>query len=150
MKLRVLVFEDDDPIRRMLQMALERIGCEVHAYANPDLCPLVHEQPCPCRESQVCADAVISDVNMPVMSGLELVGSLQDHGCNVRRYLLASGNWSEWQANRARQMGCEVIGKPFDLRFILKWVTQCLETIEPERVLLDWTWDEGSDRRPAD
>ena len=143
------MFEDDDLIRQMLEKALERLGCEVQSYANPGLCPLMREEACPCQLARVCADLIISDLNMPAISGLELVASLQKHGCRLQRYLLASGSWSEAQKESARRMGCEVVEKPFDLEFIRNWVNQCRLSIDPGRSLIDWESDTEADARRA-
>ena len=141
MKLRILLFEDDDGIREMLQKTLQHLDCEVHGYAHPGLCPLVADEPCPCEAQRLCADAILSDLNMPVMSGLDLVARLQKRGCHVPRHLLVSGNWTEDEEAQARQMGCEVIEKPFNMPALVDWVAQCRQTTDPGRILMDWRWD---------
>ena len=144
MKIRVLVFEDDALLRRILKRALERAGCEVHVFAEPGLCPLFGASPCSCQ-SRVCADAIISDLNMPGMSGLELVERRRHGPCAVRRYLLASGNWTALQLKRALELGCEVVQKPFDFAFIIDWVNRCRTTSDRDRELIEWVANELPD-----
>ena len=66
---RVLVVDDDPDIRDLVSIKLELMGHEVHGAAD-GRAGLVA-----CRE--LCPDLAIVDVNMPVMTGLELVVALR-------------------------------------------------------------------------
>ena len=65
----VLVIEDDAPIRRFLQLALESAGCQVHAAASADrgLIDAGTRRP----------DLVILDLGLPDRDGMEVIGELR-------------------------------------------------------------------------
>src|SRR3984957_8695421 len=62
---RVLVVEDDESLRRVTHAQLIKIGCETDAAMDvPQALELLHKRP---------HDLVISDLNLPGMSGLDLL-----------------------------------------------------------------------------
>src|SRR5277367_6636410 len=62
---RVLVVEDDESLRRVTHAQLIKIGCETDAATDvPQALEILHKQP---------HDLVISDLNLPGMSGLDLL-----------------------------------------------------------------------------
>ena len=72
-QLRAIVFEDNESIGYMLKRVLEDRGYEVLVYTDPSKCPLQHSHECQCNEMQACCDIMISDIDMPNVSGLEYV-----------------------------------------------------------------------------
>ena len=138
MKLRVCVFEDDPLVRRLLEMALTRRGYEVHDFPHPLACPLTTHAECACAAENACVDAVLSDVNMPGMSGLEFVERQRRKGCKCRHYALMSGGWTPEQRAWARALGCALLTKPFSLRDLNEWLDEVGEATPPERTLADW------------
>ncbi len=62
---RVLVVEDDESLRRVTHAQLIKIGCETDAATDvPQALEMLHKRP---------HDLVISDLNLPGMSGLDLL-----------------------------------------------------------------------------
>jgi two-component system, NtrC family, response regulator AtoC len=69
---RVLVVDDEANARRVLEILLRKLGCEV--FSAPDgqsALELLHEGP---------MDLLITDLNMPGISGLELLTALRSNG----------------------------------------------------------------------
>lgn len=69
---RVLVADDEPNARRVLEILLRKLGCEV--FSAPDgqsALDLLHQGP---------LDLLITDLNMPGMSGLELLTAIRDNG----------------------------------------------------------------------
>jgi CheY-like chemotaxis protein len=143
MKLRVLVFDDDPAVCAILGLLLERYGCEVMTYANPSMCPLVASELCRCGSGRSYADLIISDLEMPEMSGLDLVGRLDENGCKVPHVMLISGMWSNRELAVARQRDCHVMHKPFTVGTLYAWVDECARSIDPNRVLCPVTTETG-------
>lgn len=129
---KILIFEDNDMIRSSLKTLLVWQGYQVQVYSNPGLCPQYGCSNQKCSMDDPCFDIIISDVHMPVQSGLELLANRLELGCKVKFHALMSADWSESDLQHARELGCRVFHKPFDLRELLEWVEFChnkLETI---------------------
>jgi DNA-binding response OmpR family regulator len=85
---RVVIAEDDRTLREMLVVVLEGAGYEVSAHEDGRAAVAAVEQQKP--------DAVLLDVSMPVMSGLEAARALRDSrdSATVPILLLtAHGQW---------------------------------------------------------
>lgn len=72
-KPRIIFFEDDPHIRKMVKLLAKSNGYEIFTYENPTLCPIQQSQVCQCREKEACADFVITDIDMPHVSGLDFI-----------------------------------------------------------------------------
>ena len=70
---RIILFDDDDGVRNVLAELLGTRGYEVLAFDNPGACPLQLEPACRCGDNQTCADVILSDLEMPGMTGLEFI-----------------------------------------------------------------------------
>ena len=133
--LRVLIFEDNDILRSMLKNLLEDHGCEVFTFSDPGLCPVNDSVSHNCPLDDACADIIISDVNMPTQTGLELMKDRKQKGCKTKYRALMSGDWTDSNLKDAQELGCRVFHKPFNLKEMLQWLDKCHERIEPERKL---------------
>jgi CheY-like chemotaxis protein len=132
-KLRALVFEDEDGLREIVVRILERRGYEVVAFKDPAQCPLFRGGMC----YSSCADVLITDLRMPNMSGLEFLEHQFKHGCKIKNVALMSGAWSDGEARRATDLGCRVFNKPFSVKEIDAWLAECEKGVDPKRVLSD-------------
>jgi DNA-binding response OmpR family regulator len=137
LKPRVLVFEDNDILRSALEYILDRRGYEVFTFANPDLCHIFDSPDHNCPVDLPCTDIIISDVNMPSKTGLELIQERRQKGCKVQYRALMSGDWTDSDLKYARELGCRIFHKPFDIREMLEWLDDCVEKINSKRKLSD-------------
>ena len=138
MKPRVLIFEDNDILRSTLKRLLDEMGYEVHAFADPGMCPLYESSDHSCLYDDSCSDIIISDVNMPVETGIEFIKSRLNKGCKIKFRALMSADWNETDLQHAEKIGCKVFHKPFDLPELINWLENCREQIDHQRVLSDW------------
>ena len=49
-----------------------------------------------------------------------------------------SGDWTDSDLKIAKELGCHIFQKPFDLRKMLEWLDDCVNKINPERKLSDF------------
>jgi CheY-like chemotaxis protein len=137
MKARVFVFEDNETLRSMLCLVLESRGYEVMCYSEPGLCPMHLDRKCPCPHQYACADAIITDLNMPHITGLEFLEDRIQNGCKVKCRAVMSGGWTDEGLDRAKRLGCQVFEKPFRFDELMRWLDECEKKIDPDRKLSD-------------
>ncbi len=121
---RVLIFDDDELVRELLGAICERRGYEVVTFANPGICPLNAEHDCPCGPEEVCADVIFSDLQMPVVKGVDFLEALLGKGCHCKHIALVSGSCECEEVARARRLGLKFIPKPFRPREIEQWLDE--------------------------
>ncbi|HEY3935201.1 MAG TPA: response regulator [Gemmatimonadales bacterium] len=124
---RILVVDDDASVRRVLRLAFERAGHTVidaeSAFQALDL-----------LRSEGAPDAVVSDVLMPGMSGLQFYQHLSERAPHLRnRVVFLSG------ANRdprihvpIEQLGVPLLGKLDDPRLVIDAIRVALLRPLPE------------------
>ena len=137
-KPRILIFDDDQNILNFLERLLMDKGCDVITYPYPELCPLQKSDDCPCRENELCADIVITDIHMVRVTGLDFIENLLEKGCTISNIGIMSGLWSGEKRNRAENLGCAVIEKPFNISALVEWIDECIARIDQNKVLTDW------------
>ena len=142
MKPRVLIFEDNDFLRSTLKDIIVSNGYEVYDFSNPGMCPQYLSSNQNCLWDDSCSDIIISDVNMPVETGLEFIKNRLSMGCKVKFRALMSADWAESDLQYAQKIGCKVFQKPFDLEELLQWLENCKKQIDQNRVLSDWKANE--------
>lgn len=112
---RVLLAEDDAPMRRLLALALSADGFEVIEAATGGelmdrVVDLVFNRP----PDGKGVDLIISDVRMPVVSGLHVVTRLRQLD-KVTPVILITAFGDEETHGEAERLGARVFDKPFDL-----------------------------------
>ncbi|MFH1438681.1 MAG: response regulator [Pseudomonadota bacterium] len=116
---RILLAEDDGAMRSLLADVLRNYDYEVVEAADgrelfEHLVEIVLD-----KSGEKEVDAVISDVRMPGMSGLELLDEMRSVGCPVPVILITAFGDDETHA-RARLLGAvAVFDKPFDVEDLL-------------------------------
>ena len=143
---RAILFDDEENIRRLLEILLKRRGYDVLTYRDPSLCPLQHSHDCQCGKEQVCADVVITDIDMPNVSGLDFVDGQKRKGCRIENIAILSGRWSEMTMKRARDLGCAVFEKPVALSVLADWLDKCEARIDQGKDLSNWFLQEECNR----
>jgi DNA-binding response OmpR family regulator len=117
----VLIAEDETPLRRLLQQALEREGYRVLGAGSAETAyELLISEP---------AEAVLLDVHLPTMSGLALyLAIVHRWPALVDRIAIMTGDAgaAEVQAWRARNP-CTVLRKPFEFPEIFAWLRAVLQ-----------------------
>ena len=118
---RILVVDDEDSIRRILLLNLERAGYTVELASDgaSALTLLLQNR----------YDLLISDVMMPEMDGLDLVEHVrQDPELRDMPVILLTAQSSESDITRGYIRGTDVyLTKPFDPSELLTWVKRVLE-----------------------
>jgi len=137
MKLRAIVFEDNEALRTTISSMLEMRGYEVFSYSEPLLCPVYLDRECP--HEHPCVDVSITDLRMPNMTGLDFIENQTRYGCKaiVSNKAVMSGAWTDEELERAKRLGCQIFEKPFGINEINKWLNECEERIDPNRKLSD-------------
>ena len=141
-KVRTILFEDSQEIRQLLEQFFKKRGHEVFTYEDPTRCPLQHAHDCQCTENERCADIIITDLDMPNVSGLDFLDGQMSKGCKIQYIAIMSGAWPEASKGRAKGLGYAVFEKPFSLSALTKWLDKCEEHIDQSKVLSDWFLEE--------
>lgn len=107
---RVLIAEDDDSLRRLLELRLEADGFEPKTAGDGVQALALMQQWTP--------DIVVCDVMMPHLSGLSVVREMREreHTATVPIVLLTARCFDEDIQDVMKLGGVAYMGKPFDFR----------------------------------
>jgi len=122
MKLRACVLDDDDSIRTLVSIVLEMRGYKVDAYEDPTQCQLPVRKLYKKNGAKPLYDVIISDVNMPGMTGFEFLGQLDQRGLAVDNIAMMSGYWHPALLKQAEEAGYQIFQKPFDVDDMERWL----------------------------
>jgi len=128
-KFRVILLDDNEGIRNTLSEILASRGYEVFAFSNPAICPLQIVPECRCNANQTCTDIIVSDIDMPNMTGLSFIENQKKKGCKCQHIVLMSGNWEEQDLLRAHELGCKTYSKPFTFQEFYEWLDEGLRDV---------------------
>ena len=137
MRPRILIFEDNDILRATLKYVLNERGYEVFTFSDPRLYRVYDSINHKCPVDYACADIIISDVSLPTKTGLELIKEQQKKGCKVKYRALMSGHWTDSSLKEARELGCHIFCKPFNINEMFQWLNECSEKINSKRKLYE-------------
>jgi DNA-binding response OmpR family regulator len=119
--MKVLILEDDVQVLSLLKLAFQRRGCEVVAFPQPEACPL-NAPICPCSMHPDCPDMILSDLDMPVTSGLEFRDRLSEKKCRCKNFALMTGkSLAREEIQRIEASGTIFFFKPFELAQLYAW-----------------------------
>lgn len=117
----ISVIDDDASVRSALHRLLRSLGYAVHAFESA-----VAFCDSSLRDE---TDCIITDVQMPGMSGLQLLARLRDQGKHTP-VIFVTGFFDETTRQRAIQGGAACfLGKPFSAEDIIGCVEQALKGI---------------------
>ena len=115
MSYRVLIFDDDQNIRKLMWTLFDSRGYEVFTFPHPGSCPLNHVDNCLCSEGESCSDVIISNLEMPNLNGLDFIEKQVKKGCRCSNIALMSGNITDAQTVRAQSLESQIFNKPIDI-----------------------------------
>ena len=130
-KRRVLLYDDDATALSALSLFFEERGYEVFAYGEPEACP-VYLDGGRCDNRQPCGDLLITDLEMPRMSGIDLLQLQARLGCrlSIRNKAVLSGNLDPASCEVIRSLGCVAFSKPCRLSTLSAWVGECEQRMD--------------------
>jgi CheY-like chemotaxis protein len=113
---RILVVDDDPGVRDVVTLVLGDEGFPVATAADgrQALASIAAERP----------DLVLLDLNMPEMTGWEVLSQLQAERAGIPVVLLTAEQGGQAEAQRCHADG--YLGKPFDIADLLTVVERCL------------------------
>lgn len=118
---RILVIDDEEPIRKLTMRVLEMEGYEVEAAANGQTgIKRFREKP---------ADLVITDILMPDMDGLEVIQELRRLQPELKIIAISGGGTMEAELalKLARRFGAgRILSKPFTIVALIDAVNEVL------------------------
>ncbi len=109
---RVLVAEDDTDMRRLVVESLEKDGCVVEAFPDGGRLLVTLSRQAPCDFAEI--DLIVSDIRMPVASGLQIVEALRAAHCHTPVILMTAFGDDQTRAH-ATTIGAILFDKPFDV-----------------------------------
>ena len=119
-----IVLVDDDPlVLHALGSLFRRKGHAVLTYGNPLECPIYTSTSCPCCPDSKCPDVIISDVDMPDVTGLTFVEAVFNRKCKCKHVALLSGQGIvDEDMKRLAKHGIRFFTKPLDFAEFEAWV----------------------------
>ncbi len=120
--MRVLIIDDDEQIRTLLQEVMKWAGFDVAVAENGRVAMLL--------QRQRPADLVITDLIMPEQEGLETITSLKKVYKNIKIIAISGGGriGPEAYLPAALELGADrIFSKPFDVQEIVAAVRALLE-----------------------
>jgi len=117
----ILVVDDEEPVRTVIQRSLEHLGYKVVTAASGiEAVSYYQEHPGDC-------DLVVLDMMMPTMSGEEVFFRLKEMDRNVK-VLIASGYITDERASKVLNSGGSgFLRKPFSVEELASEVRRCLD-----------------------
>jgi CheY-like chemotaxis protein len=114
----ILLVEDDDAVRRSLQLLLRSRGYEVRAHASGlGLAQDLGARGCDC---------LIADLMMPQVDAIQLLAELRAAGWNGKSVLISGHLDTRWE-NRAREGGYDlVLPKPLSDSVLVRTIEALL------------------------
>jgi CheY-like chemotaxis protein len=116
----VMVVDDDHDVLNVTKMMLKNKGYQVHGFTGP-VKALAHAKDC--KECGV----VITDLQMPVMNGFQLVRELRKSRPEIRVVLMTATeiNSKEWQQPLPSINVDQFLAKPFDSVRLAEAISAC-------------------------
>jgi len=119
--MRVLIVDDDEQIRVLLQQMMEWAGFEVLVAENGKIAMQM--------QSQQPADLVITDLIMPEQEGLETITRLKKDYAGIKIIAISGGGriGPEAYLPAALELGADLVfSKPFDVQEVVNSVKELL------------------------
>jgi len=137
-KVRTILLEDNLISQGILKYLLTARNHEVITYDNPSICPLQLTPECRCHDNERCTDILISDLNMPIINGLDYIKNQRMKGCKCKSVALVSSELSEEVRKKAAELSCKVFSKPYDISEIFNWLDDVESNMDKDVKLSNW------------
>jgi two-component system, NtrC family, response regulator AtoC len=116
----VLVVDDEKNGRRVLEILLNRLGCDVSSAADGEAAlEIIHN---------TSVDLLITDLNMPKMDGLALLSALRKEGDEMPVIVVTAYGTIENAVEVMKQGAFDFIMRPLDIEQVEMVVKHALET----------------------
>lgn len=125
MPLQLLVVDDDESIRYSLRALLEEEGYEVYTAANGEAGLRLL--------AAVAFRAVIADIWMPGMTGLELLHAVHNIHADLPVILLTGNASLDTSIEAVNQGACAYLLKPFSPDAVIAAVARCIRKVDDAR-----------------
>jgi DNA-binding NtrC family response regulator len=117
MKLRVLVVEDEEKLRRVIQLQLQSAGFEVDQSGTAEDALRYADR----------ADLVITDLKLPGMDGLQLISALRRQNSRTPVIVITAFGSVETAVEAMKAGAADFVTKPFSLDHLLTVANKALE-----------------------
>lgn len=131
-KFRIIIFDDDILILNSLKKWLSIKGYEVLSINEPHVCPLDEKKTGKCTEDNPCADVIITDYQMPLINGVELLQKQSLRGCtlDIRNIAIISGTMDNENVKLIKESGYSFFKKPIELSDLSNWLDECQKRVD--------------------
>ncbi|MEJ2199757.1 MAG: response regulator [Desulfuromonadaceae bacterium] len=139
MKPRIILLEDNESSRFCLVLLLEQKGYEVVHAPDPTICPVYSNPAGTCPHEHPCGDFLLTDNDMPKMTGLEFIEAQVSRGCKgaATHKAVMSGSLRQAEREKAEALGCKIFTKPIRMEDVFGWLNQKKQQLPPDRKLTD-------------
>jgi DNA-binding NtrC family response regulator len=117
MKKRILVVEDEDKLRRVIQLQLASAGFDVDQAANAEDGLKIVDR----------ADLVLTDLKLPSMGGLQLLGLIRRQNAHVPVIVMTAFGSIETAVESMKAGATDFVLKPFSLDHLMQVISKALE-----------------------
>jgi DNA-binding response OmpR family regulator len=122
---RIVVAEDDFEMRRLVADCLRKEGYEVHEVADGAELLLRIEDSFFLRRAPAPIDLFVTDIRMPLYTGLEIVGGLREAGMRMPVVIMTAFGNPETR-ERAEALDAVLLDKPFKMEALRELVRRLL------------------------
>ena len=119
MKPKILIVDDEPNIRRILQMAFDKIGYSAHTAEDAPTALAMVDSEAP--------DCIVTDVTMPGMTGYELLRAVKAQWPDLPIVIMTAFGTIPQAVQAIRDGAFEYVTKPFDLDALKRIVAAALE-----------------------
>jgi CheY-like chemotaxis protein len=126
-KPRAIICDDDIQILDIFKRTLDRMGYEVLTSETAITCAFYREHANSCPQHDRCADVLITDYEMPDMTGIDLLEMQHRGGCKLisKSKALMSTNDDPRLKKRVEALGCHFFLKPLFTTTLRAWLKEC-------------------------
>jgi FixJ family two-component response regulator len=118
----IAIIDDDEEVRVATENLVQSYGLAAHTFASAEAfldSSLVDETAC-----------LITDVQMPGMSGIDLQNTLLMQGCNVPMIFITAFPEEHLRRQAEASSGLGFLTKPFDARSLMACIDKALQRID--------------------